>query len=47
MTPEQLIEVLKTILNNFLEKKKEDPGFNLEVTEAKELLTIINGYPWS
>jgi hypothetical protein len=46
MTPEQLIEALKTILNNFLEKKKDDPGYNLETTEAKELLTIINGYPW-
>jgi hypothetical protein len=47
MTPEQLIEALKTILNNFLEKKKEDPGFNKEVETAEYLITIINGYPWS
>jgi hypothetical protein len=47
MTLEQLVEALKTVMNNFLTKKKDDPGYNLEATEAKELLTIINGYPWS
>jgi hypothetical protein len=46
MTPEQLIEALKTVLNNFLAKKKGDPGYNKEEETAEYLLTIINGYPW-
>lgn len=46
MTPQDIITPLTTIVSNFLAEKEHNSGYNLEVETAKNLLTILNGYPW-
>jgi hypothetical protein len=47
MTTQEMVDAIISVLTDFLSVKENDPGYNLEVETAKQLLVIMEGYPWS
>jgi hypothetical protein len=47
MTTQEMVDALISVLTDFLSVKENDSGYNLEVDNAKQLLVILEGYPWS